>query len=487
MRFLLQFRGRHNDLRLSEFLGVVALVRGLEKLSAPEIHLVTAHEVLTGISTPEGSRRGAAGVVLYGEIFYYAELADEKEAAAVASRTVLLRAIYVPVGHGIDYDSCKATIDTSVFAGALDTVRDPQTKLSFRCVVDAFGRSIDLDKQLERIHRFSDLLLTFPGRVKLRNSDVELCIIEDAFPVKGHGYKEESESPRQVLLGRKVADGCGFIGSKYSLKRRRYIGPTSMDAELAFVMANMAGVQKDSLVLDPFCGTGGIMVACKALGAHVVGGDINILALRGKGKDRNIDANLQQYGLGGPLGLMRMDVLNSAVHRNKTGWFDSIVCDPPYGIKEGMRVFREDSISPGLEKNHFQGTERVRFVDFLHGILEFAASTLVHGGKLVYWLPTTQDYMPEDVPTHSGLRMLFNCEQPLTTRMSRRMVTMVKVSDKEREENERAKTEARIANRNVAQGMRQDRVPAHFDLAKKLLRQPERAEARLQTREPVPM
>lgn len=485
MRFLIQFRGLHNNLRVSEFLSVVAMLRGIENVSASGISLVPAYEVLTGKSTPEGSKRGAAGVVLYGEIFYYAELDSEEEAAAVATRAVLVRAIYVPIGHGLDYNSCKGTIDTPAFAGALDALRDPERQLSFRCIVDAFGRSLDLDQQLERIHRFPDMLRSFPGRVRLRNAQVEICIMEDAFPVNGHGYKEEKEGPRQVLLGRKVADGCGFIGSKYSLKRRRYIGPTSMDAELAFVMANMATVRKNDLVIDPFCGTGGIMVACKALGAHVLGGDINILALRGKGENANIDANFRQYGFGGPLCLMRMDVLNSAVHQSTVGWFDAMVCDPPYGIKEGMRVFREDSISPGLEKNHFQGTERVRFVDFLHGVLEFAAAVLVHGGKLVYWLPTTPEYTPEDVPTHPGLRLLFNCEQPLTTRMSRRMITMVKVSDKERQENVRARMEATIERNTAGKGNRCEHMPAHFDLAKKLLRQPERAEGRLQTREPL--
>lgn len=483
MRFLIQFRGRHNHLRLAELLSTLAHLRNEETLTPSSLSLQPAHEVLTGQPSPQGKTIGAAGVVLYGEIFYYITLRSESEAIALAARTVLLRAIYIPVAHGTDYDNCIASIDSQPFASALDPVRDPVSAPSFRCVVDAFGRSLDLDEQLERIHRFSAMLQSFPGRVNLRGAQVDICILEDAFPVRGHGYKVQPDAPRQVLLGRKVADGQGGIGTQYSLKRRRYIGPTSMDAELAFVMANMAGVGKDSLVLDPFCGTASIMVACRAVGAHVVGGDINILALRGKGEGKDIAANFQQYSLEGPLGLLRMDVLNSAVRVSKAGWFDAVVCDPPYGIKEGMRVFREDSIAPGLEQNHFQGTERIRFVDFLHGVLEFAADVLVWGGKLVYWLPTTPEYTPEDVPTHPGLRLLFNCEQPLTTRMSRRMITMVKVSDKEREQNERKRLEASIELRRGAK--LQERLPAHFDLACKLMRQPERAEARLRTRDPI--
>lgn len=482
MRFLLQFRGLHNDLRLSEFLSVVATCRSLPTIQPSAISLTPAYQVLTGSIAPKNVTRGAAGVVLYGEIFYYCQLRSEAEAAAIAARTVLLRAVYVPAGHGRNYDECVASVDTKPFADALNVVRDAEKKLSFRCIVDAFGKSLDLDLQLERIHRFSDVLKSFPGKVKLKHAEVEICILEDAFPLNGHGNKQAVPGPRQVFVARRVAEGCGYIGSKYSLKRRRYIGPTSMDAELAFVMANKAGIRDGDLVLDPFCGTGGIMVACKALGAHMVGADINILTLRGRGCGADITANFEQYGLDGPLGLLRADILNSAIRGGKAGWFDAIVCDPPYGIKEGMRVFREDTIASGLERNHFQGTERVRFIDFLQGILDFATNVLVVGGKLVYWLPTTPEYCEEDVPTHPALQLLFNCEQPLTTRMSRRMITMMRVPDKEKERNEKARSEKSIEQRR---GGGRERMPAHFDLACKLLRQPERAEERLRSREPV--
>lgn len=482
MRFLLQFRGLHNDLRLSEFLSVVATCRNLPTIQPSAISLTPAYQVLTGLSTPENVTRGAAGVVLYGEIYYYCHLNSELEAAAIAARTVLLRAVYVPVGHGRNYNECVASVDTKPFADALNIVRDAETNPTFRCTVDAFGKSLDLDQQLERIHRFSDVLKSFPGKVKLKHPEVEICILEDAFPLNGHGYKQAVPGPRQVFVARRVAEGCGYIGSKYSLKRRQYIGPTSMDAELAFVMANMAGIRGGDLVLDPFCGTGGIMVACKALEAHVVGADINIMTLRGKGRGADIAANFEQYGLDRPLGLLRADILNSAIRGGKAGWFDAIVCDPPYGIKEGMRAFREDTIAPDLERNHFQGTERIRFIDFLHGILEFSAKVLVVGGKLVYWLPTTPEYREEDVPTHPGLKLLFNCEQPLTTRMSRRMITMIRVSDKEKQRNEKVRVEKNIEQRR---GGGRERMPAHFDLACKLLRQPERAEEKLRSRESV--
>ncbi|CAN8066040.1 unnamed protein product [Agarophyton chilense] len=472
MRFLLQFRGLHNDLRLPEFLSVLSMIRQQPE-SSLNLSVTPSFSTLSGTFTPTNPKRGPAGSVLYGEIFYFAELKDVAEARQLAGRCVLLRAVYVPCGHGLSYDDCVRSIDTTAFKNALEPLRCEKSKPSFRCNVEAFGRKYSIEQQLERIHRFSDVLRPFPGVVRMRNADHQLWILEDAFPVQGHGTPHGK--PRQVFFARKIADGQKHIGAQYSLKRRRYIGPTSMDAELSFVMANMAHVKKHDLVNDPFCGTAGILLACSVRGAHVVGGDINILALRGKDR-ATILANFAQYELCAPLGIIRADVLNSPIVERKGGVFDAIVCDPPYGIKEGMKVFREDHIDSSLQHNHFQGTQRVRFVDFLAGVLQYAVRTLAVGGRLVYWLPTTTDYSPKDVPRHPALDLVSNCEQPLTSRMSRRLITMVRLSDRQAELNQRERDAQVISNHET-------HMPAHVDLACKLLRQPERAESRLRARE----
>lgn len=475
MRFLVLFRGIHTHFRVPELRCMVARARGCRESDLGDLGLIPVIEVVRGES---GSKD--AGTVLYGEVFAYVELESEEEAARVCRSCVLVRAMFVPVAHGTDYAECVAGALAEGNA-ALAPLMDAERRPTFRCVVDAFGRSLSIEQQLERIHRFGDLLASFPGKVRMKNSDFELWIMEDAFPVNGHGFAKTHKEPRQVLLGRKIAEGCASLGQKYSLKRRRYIGPTSMDAELSFIMANMAQVRPDALVMDPFCGTGGVMVACAVLGAHVIGADINLLALRGKGQGSTIAANFDQYGLTPPLALCRSDVLYSPFRRRRGGWLDAIVCDPPYGIKEGTRSFRTDTIEAHPTRNHFQATERVRFVDFLNGVLEFAAELLVPGGRIVYWLPTTPDYSDNDLPTHPALQILHNSEQPLTTRMSRRLITMVRVSERQREANEDAIMQERMNARRITDS-ETEHVPAHADLAAKLLRDPFRAEARLRLR-----
>lgn len=483
MRFLLQFRGLHNDLRLAELYAVLSSIRNIPE-SQLNAKVSATYKHITRSDAPSIPTPGDAGAVLYGEIFFHIDLNSEAEAIMLARRTVLLRAIYAPVGHGHDYASCIDSIDNAPYQNALVPLRDKGKKPSFRCYVDAFGKSLSLEDQLHRIHRFSDILRTFPGRVRLKDPDFELWILEDDFPRRGHG-RRGAEGPRQIFLARKVASGQGYVCAKFSLKTRRYIGPTSMDAELAFVMSNMARVKEGHLVVDPFCGTAGVLVACAARGAFCVASDINFLSLKGKGPGQTIASNFEQYGLTLPVGILRADVINSPIRRQRAGWFDAVVCDPPYGIKEGTRVFREDAIDPGMEANHYQGTERIQFVDFLRGVLQYAADVLVPHGRLVYWLPTTVDYTPEDIPTHPALRLIHNNVQPLTTRMSRRLITMSRLPDAEAEVIERQLTEDNIRARRDGRGVDDIHTPAHYDLARKMMRQPERAENLLPSRKGV--
>lgn len=68
---------------------------------------------------------------------------------------------------------------------------------------------------------------------------------------------------------------------KFNLKKRKYLGTTSMDAELSLISANQARVKPGSLVIDPFVGTGSFLVTAAHYGALTIGGDIDIRVLKG--------------------------------------------------------------------------------------------------------------------------------------------------------------------------------------------------------------
>jgi tRNA (guanine10-N2)-methyltransferase len=54
--------------------------------------------------------------------------------------------------------------------------------------------------------------------------------------------------------------GVNNLNYKYELAKRAYLGPTSADNDIAFLMANQAGAVENSFVLDPFVGTGGLLI-----------------------------------------------------------------------------------------------------------------------------------------------------------------------------------------------------------------------------------
>jgi tRNA (guanine10-N2)-methyltransferase len=125
---------------------------------------------------------------------------------------------------------------------------------------------------------------------------------------------------------------------QYTLKKRAYLGPTSMDAELAFVMASLGKVKVGSFVYDPFVGTGSILVACALKGAaHVVGADIDIRVLRGRSPTENIQSNFAQFGLPRPELLRTDNAIYHRHYRRHATLYDAIVTDPPYGIRAGAR------------------------------------------------------------------------------------------------------------------------------------------------------
>lgn len=67
-----------------------------------------------------------------------------------------------------------------------------------------------------------------------------------------------------------MADGNRGQINEISLKTRKFIGNTSMDATLSLLMANQAMVKQGDLVYDPFVGTGSLLVAAAKFGGNFI-------------------------------------------------------------------------------------------------------------------------------------------------------------------------------------------------------------------------
>ena len=134
-----------------------------------------------------------------------------------------------------------------------------------------------MPEQIRQINSFA--FLPLDGPINLKNPEVEFNLYMDYF------HKETIEAIpvlRKYYFGVKVANSMRSVLPKFSLKEREYLGTTSMDPELCFVSANQALVKPDSLVLDPFVGTGSFLIAAAHLGAYCMGADIDGRQIRGK-------------------------------------------------------------------------------------------------------------------------------------------------------------------------------------------------------------
>jgi SAM-dependent methyltransferase len=75
-----------------------------------------------------------------------------------------------------------------------------------------------------------------------------------------------------------------------------------MDPVVSHVAANAARITPGQLVLDPFCGTGSLLLSCAYLGANVVGSDFDVdcLGLAGTDsvpdKDRSKNSRFKRFG-----------------------------------------------------------------------------------------------------------------------------------------------------------------------------------------------
>jgi tRNA (guanine10-N2)-methyltransferase len=310
---------------------------------------------------------------------------------------------------------------------------------SFRFTVEGYQGGKSAADQRIIIDSFS--YLGFQGQPQMRNPDAAFRIFEQ--------YDLDVKVPRCLYFGRLIAESRRNEAKKtYDLKMRHYISTTSMDAELTLITANIAQVAPGKLFYDPFMGTGGFPIACAHFGAVVFGSDIDGRTIRGlggsarRGQTGKMDVvgNFKQYGLASSyLGGFVSDITNTPLRilprgqESATGYLDGIVCDPPYGIREGLKVLGSRQELLDSERQSHQDQYKApgyippkrpySFTALLDDILAFAVATLVEDGRLSMWMPTANDEDIELViPSHPCLKLESVCVQAFN-KWSRRLLT----------------------------------------------------------------
>ncbi|OMJ10847.1 tRNA (guanine(10)-N2)-methyltransferase [Smittium culicis] len=342
-------------------------------------------------------------------------------------------------------------------------------------LIEGIGRSFALNEQIEFIEQLE--FLGFNGKISLSKPEHTIILIVDYGPLyvpidtttdqnpnadintnDSHSrlkttktLKPDIYSHRNMIVGRLIstATTSRSLINKYNLKTRKYLGNTSMEAEMSLVTANMAKVLPGHLVYDPFVGTGSFLLVASEYGAYTFGSDIDGRQIRGTaGFRRNvggIDANVSSYKLGHLiLGNIVSDITKLPFRDSAFPSINAIITDPPYGVRAGAKKLGRKSgndpvkslqlvdggeIPNHLRQDYYPPTCEYEMSNVIVDLLTLAAKVLVVGGRLVFWLPTvTDEYKDSDIPAHPSLTLIANSEQNFGS-WSRRLITMEKIAE----------------------------------------------------------
>ncbi|KJE91746.1 hypothetical protein CAOG_002840 [Capsaspora owczarzaki ATCC 30864] len=298
---------------------------------------------------------------------------------------------------------------------------------SFSCTVAACYRRLSLQDKEERRRRLD--YIDFPGPIDMKNPEVALHLLE----LYDGTVLHSTDAPFYgVFFALWLRDGVRSLVTHYSLKTRTYINTTSMNETLAFLMAHQALIKPGSVVFDPFAGSCGMLVPCAHYGAFIVGGDIDPRMMSAKDPTHNARMSFVQYKLESQLlDVVVTDNSHSTFRGNVK--FDAILSDPPYGIREAAKkIAQVPNAKPiPLEKRAAHIPRKIQYAQdlLICDLVDFAATHLVVGGRLVFWMPTHDEPLDEYVPIHPAMRLISNSSQPMAGRRHRIMVTLQKLHD----------------------------------------------------------
>ena len=141
--------------------------------------------------------------------------------------------------------------------------------------------------------------------VKLKDPQNEVRILMSD---RLHVFLGERTIDRNILETRKVGE-------------RPFFSPISLHPRFARALINLTGVKRGGTVLDPFCGTGGIVIEAAFMGMKAIASDFDPEMIAGT------EENMDYYGLE----MYDSDVLDISDIHDRFGEVDAVATDPPYG------------------------------------------------------------------------------------------------------------------------------------------------------------
>ena len=173
------------------------------------------------------------------------------------------------------------------------------------------------------------------------------------------GFTIDLEEPDHELRALFAGDRAvlGWLAAEtprgYDKRRptdRPFFQPGSMDPMLARAVVNLAGVAPGKRVLDPMCGTGGLLIEAALVGADPIGLDAQAKMVAGTrenltvGVDTDTDTDTDIVPTVLRADAARLPLVDDAV--------DCVAFDTPYGRQSPAKGHRETLVTDALAEAH---------------------------------------------------------------------------------------------------------------------------------------
>uniref|UniRef100_A0A8C9BJ82 tRNA methyltransferase 11 homolog n=1 Tax=Phocoena sinus TaxID=42100 RepID=A0A8C9BJ82_PHOSS len=178
--------------------------------------------------------------------FWILSIPSEDIARNLMKRTVCAKSIFELWGHGKSPEELYNSLKNYPVEKMVPFLHSDST---YKIKIHTFNKTLTQEEKIKRIDALE--FLPFEGKVNLKKPQHIFSILED------YGLDPNCipENPHNIYFGRWIADGQRELIESYSVKKRHFIGNTSMDAGLSFIMANHGKVKENDIVFDPFVGT----------------------------------------------------------------------------------------------------------------------------------------------------------------------------------------------------------------------------------------
>ncbi len=293
---------------------------------------------------------------------YLIELSGESQNLGAAEALSASR-IFDPESNVIEIDSRALVLESG--AGPKDIM--DRIALAWSVNIHALSCSLDeLDKNIKNIELPDQPFRAKTVRLNAQEPAMGKKITQRIGEFLSARYVVDLESPKlevRALWGKQLHIGF-LVGevdrSSFESRKseyREFCHPISLHPRLARALVNLSGAGPGQVLLDPFCGTGGILIEGGLAGCKILGGDIDPRMVQGT--VRNLEG----------LGLHHHDIRQSDISNWDEG-VDAIATDPPYGR------------SASTAKEDIQSLYERAF--------EMAANVLKPGGKMAIVLPDSK-------------------------------------------------------------------------------------------------